>query len=256
MKNLNFLYSTLLIIFAAYLHPPLAFFNIFYLFYFWKYLKKLSFWFIILTNIIFLIPITLFVIENGIFFFHKVEGENVNIYTTLNFFNKIIIITTIIFYFLIPIINPIELFKETIRKLNLLKLLTFLLFTIFLSIFFNYDFTKIHGGGFVHKASYLLFGNYIFLFFIFFISVIVFYIIFNNKFINYFVYILIIFTNIQYTIYNKYYDILVIIIFFLLYEINLEKRFFKQKNNLFYLYSIYLFYYLITFFKSNLYKII
>ena len=246
-------YCTLFIIIAAYLHPPLAFFNIFYIYYFYKSLNKLNIFFLILTNIIFLIPVTLFVVENGILFFHKVEGENVDIYTTLNISNKIIIVTTIIFYFLFPILNPIELLKDIIKKMNFFRLSLFFLLTFFLSFFFNYDFTEIHGGGFIHKASYLIFGNYIFLFFI---SIIVFFTIFENKLINYLIYLLIIFTNIQYTIYNKYYDIIILIIFFLLSEINLEKRFFKQKNNLFYLYSIYLFYYLITLFKSNIYKII
>ena len=128
--------STILIIVAAYLHPPVALFNVFYLFYFWKFLNKKEFLFIIVTNILFIIPVLIFLIENGILFFHKVEGENVDIFTTLNIFNKIIIITTIIFYFLIPIINPIILSREVLSKINLIKILIILTITLVFSFFF------------------------------------------------------------------------------------------------------------------------
>ena len=225
------------------------------MFYFWKFLNKKEFLFIIVTNILFIIPVLIFLIENGILFFHKVEGENVDIFTTLNIFNKIIIITTIIFYFLIPIINPIILSREVLSKINLIKILIILTITLVFSFFFNYDFTSIHGGGFVHKASYLLFGNYILLYYIFFISLIIFFIIFNNKLKNYLIYFLMILSNIQYTIYNKYYDILVVIIFFLLSDIKIKERFFNNKLNLYYLYFMYSIYYLITIFKINIYKL-
>lgn len=173
-KNNKFKFSfisTLLIILAAYLHPPLGLFNFFYLFYFWKFLKKNRFFLIVLANIFFSIPAVIFLLDNGILFFHKVEGENVDIFTTLNFFNKIIIISTIIFYFLMPIINPIKLTKEIFSKINFIKLLIFFAITIIFSLYFNYDFTEIHGGGFIHKASYLLFGNYLFLYIFFLISI-------------------------------------------------------------------------------------
>ena len=76
----------------------------------------------------------------------KTTGVDVGIGTSLNFFNKIIIISTIILYFLFPIINPFKLIKEIIHNLNHIKILLFILITILLSFFFNYEFTAIHGG--------------------------------------------------------------------------------------------------------------
>ena len=247
--------TSLFIILAAYIHPPLAVFNLFYLFNFYKHLKNSNFFLIILINILFIIPAVIFLIENGIFFL-KTSGADVGIGTTLNFFNKIIIISTIILYFIVPILNPLKLTKEIIYNLNYKKIILFILITILFSFFFNYKFTIIHGGGFVHKFSHMIFGNDIFLFVVFFISIICFYILFNNKINNYIIYLLIILSNIQYTIYNKYYDILIVILFFIIFDIDLKRRFFKEGKTLFFFYFIYLFYYLITVFKNDIYKFI
>jgi hypothetical protein len=247
--------TSLFIILAAYIHPPLAVFNLFYLFNFYKHLKNSNFFLIILINILFIIPAVIFLIENGIFFL-KTSGADVGIGTTLNFFNKIIIISTIILYFIVPILNPLKLTKEIIYNLNYKKIILFILITILFSFFFNYKFTIIHGGGFVHKFSHMIFGNDIFLFVVFFISIICFYILFNNKINNYIIYLLIILSNIQYTIYNKYYDILIVILFFIISDIDLKRRFFKEGKTLFFFYFIYLFYYLITVFKNDIYKFI
>ena len=247
--------TSLFIILAAYIHPPLAVFNLFYLFNFYKHLKNSNIFLIILINFLFIIPAVIFLIENGIFFL-KTSGADVGIGTTLNFFNKIIIISTIILYFIVPILNPLKLTKEIIYNLNYKKIILFILITILFSFFFNYKFTIIHGGGFVHKFSHMIFGNDIFLFVVFFISIICFYILFNNKINNYIIYLLIILSNIQYTIYNKYYDILIVILFFIIFDIDLKRRFFKEGKTLFFFYFIYLFYYLITVFKNDIYKFI
>jgi hypothetical protein len=247
--------TSLFIILAAYIHPPLAVFNLFYLFNFYKHLKNSNIFLIILINFLFIIPAVIFLIENGIFFL-KTSGADVGIGTTLNFFNKIIIISTIILYFIVPILNPLKLTKEIIYNLNYKKIILFILITILFSFFFNYKFTIIHGGGFVHKFSHMIFGNDIFLFVVFFISIICFYILFNNKINNYIIYLLIILSNIQYTIYNKYYDILIVILFFIISDIDLKRRFFKEGKTLFFFYFIYLFYYLITVFKNDIYKFI
>ena len=247
--------TSLFIILAAYIHPPLAVFNLFYLFNFYKHLKNSNIFLIILINFLFIIPAVIFLIENGIFFL-KTSGADVGIGTTLNFFNKIIIISTIILYFIVPILNPLKLTKEIIYNLNYKKIILFILITILFSFFFNYKFTIILGGGFVHKFSHMIFGNDIFLFVVFFISIICFYILFNNKINNYIIYLLIILSNIQYTIYNKYYDILIVILFFIISDIDLKRRFFKEGKTLFFFYFIYLFYYLITVFKNDIYKFI
>ena len=139
------IFTTLSIILASYIHPPLAVFNLFYLFNFYKYLKNLKFFLIILINILFITPAVIFLIENGIFFL-KTTGADVGIGTTLNFFNKIIIISTIILYFIVPILNPLKLTKEIINSLNYKKIILFILITLLFSFFFNYEFTEFYGG--------------------------------------------------------------------------------------------------------------
>jgi len=142
-----------------------------------------------------------------------------------------------------------------LKKINLNKLFIFFLITLFCSQFFNYNYTNIHGGGYVHKISYILFGNYIFLYITFLFSIIVFYTIFKNNFKNYFIYFLLIFTNIQYTIYNKYFDILILIVFFLLANISMKERFFQNKFNIINLYFFYSAYYCINLFRGNIYNL-
>jgi len=254
-KKLFSIICTILIIIAAYIHPPLGLFNFFYLFYFYKNLKVKEILLIILINILFAFPVIVFLNEQGIFYYQAIPGENVDIYTSLNLSNKIIIISTIILYYLIPCLNLVELFREMLKKINLNKLFIFFLITLFCSQFFNYNYTNIHGGGYVHKISYILFGNYIFLYITFLFSIIVFYTIFKNNFKNYFIYFLLIFTNIQYTIYNKYFDILILIVFFLLANISMKERFFQNKFNIINLYFFYSAYYCINLFRGNIYNL-
>jgi hypothetical protein len=184
------------------------------------------------------------------------QGGDIPLLVSLNPINKVVIISTIIFFFIIPILNFSELYKEVFYKITYKNLFLFVLITICFYPFFNYSFTTIHGGGFFHKISNLIFGNNVFLFLIFFLSLIVFYILFKNKFKNYLLFFLIILTNLQYTIYNKYYDVLVIILFFLLFEVNINKFFFNKKYCLIYLYCIYFLYYLAAINKNNFYNLI
>lgn len=184
------------------------------------------------------------------------QGIDVSLLVSLNPINKVVIISTIIFYFIIPILNLFELYKEVIYKINYKNFLLFVLIPIILYPFFNYSFTINYGGGFAHKISNLIFGNNIFLFLIFFLSIIVFYFLFENKFRNYLLFFLIILTNLQYTIYNKYYDVLVIILFFLMFDVNFNRFFFNKKYCLVYLYCTYFLYYLVTINKNNLYNLI
>ena len=46
------------------------------------------------------------------------------------------------------------------------------------------------------------------------------------------------------------------ILFFIIFDIDLKRRFFKEGKTLFFFYFIYLFYYLITVFKNDIYKFI
>ena len=247
--------TTVFIVVASYFHPPLSLFNFFFLYIFLRSLNKNNFIIIIILNIFFSLPAIIFLYLKGPFFF-GMQGGDIPLLVSLNPINKVVIISTIIFFFIIPILNFSELYKEVFYKITYKNLFLFVLITICFYPFFNYSFTTIHGGGFFHKISNLIFGNNVFLFLIFFLSLIVFYILFKKKFKNYLLFFLIILTNLQYTIYNKYYDVLVIILFFLLFEVNINKFFFNKKYCLIYLYCIYFLYYLATINKNNFYNLI
>ena len=247
-------YTTFFIALASYIHPTLSLFNIFYLISFYKIFKsKKLFSYILLINFFFMVPVLFFFTQVDFLFFFKAEGLEISKLKSINISNKIIIITTIILYFILPTINLSELYKEFIRKVNFNVFVFACFITFFLSFFFNYEFSTLFGGGFVHKASYLLFKNYIFLFFFFLVSILILYLIFNSKINNYIIYSIFIISNIQYTIYNKYYDILVLITFFLLADINFNKFFFNKKYSLVYLYLVYSFYYILVDYKNHFY---
>ena len=257
-KNSKFkysIYTTLFLSLSSYLHPPLALFNIFYLIKFFKFFSFKLFFYVLMLNLILAFPAIKFAIDSGFYFLHNAEGLALNENQSLNFFNKIIIISGIILYYILPLLNPRELYNKVILKVNYKILISLVIITIFFSFFFNYNYTIFFGGGFVHKISYLFFKNYILLYLFFLFSLMIFFVIFDKKFINYLIYSIIILTNIQYTIYNKYYDILVIIVFLLLCEIDFKKLFFVKKNSLIYLYLAYFFYYIITVYKNSLYTL-
>jgi hypothetical protein len=246
------LITTAFLCLASYIHPTLSLFNFYYLFNFNKCFKFSRFLHIIILNIFFSIPLLYFITNHDLLFFYKAEGAEVDISTSLNIFNKIIIISSIILFYSIPLLNIKELIKKIIIKIEIKFLILALIFTILASLNFNYPYTELFGGGFFHKFSYLFFGNYLFLFCIFFITLILYYSIFDKKINNYLLYFTIILTNIQYTIYNKYYDVLVLVLFFLLFEIDLKKYFFNKKFSILFMYLFYFSYYLITVYKNDI----
>tara|TARA_B100001121_G_scaffold121618_1_gene106644 strand:+ start:61 stop:714 length:654 start_codon:yes stop_codon:yes gene_type:complete len=183
----------------------------------------------------------LFVLDIN-FLLGQTPGANINETVGLDFniSNKILIISTIIFFHLIPFMFDKKFLNEFIIsiKKNFFFILTFLIINLY---FFDYlqIFT---GGGFFFHLSLLLFNNnLIFYFFSFFSLFIIAYFILSNLN-NTILYILLILSNVQNTIYHKYYDPLVMILFFLLFAHFLPEKFLSRKKNLIFLYLFYLFF--------------
>ena len=88
------------------------------------------------------------------------------------------------------------------------------------------------GGGFFHKISNLIFGNNLLLYLCFYIFLNIYFSNFKNSFNNYLIYITLILFNLQFTIYNKYFDPLLLILIFLIFEFDIEKHIFKNMNQL------------------------
>ncbi len=234
-------YSLLNILFlalSAYFTPNFGIFSIFFLFYFLKHFKlsKESL-LIICANIILSLPAIYFLIIKDFYLFkHETEYviSNYSIYDTLNISNKIIIISSILFFFLIPLIEIKKIKIKEFFQINFL-ILSF----IFLNIYF-YNFSSGLGGGFFYHLSNIFFDGPFILFLVFIFSILI----YRSKgllnFNNYLLFILLIFYNIQSTIYLKYYDpiIFFMILFLFKFKENLILNKIAKKYCFFYLFFL------------------
>ena len=117
----------------------------------------------------------------------------------------------------------------------------------FLSLyFFNYS-INFTGGGIFFKLSYFIFNNNYLFYLISITSLIVIGVTFKFNSNNILLFLILILSNPQLTIYHKYYDPLLIVLYFLLFEFKFDIR--KVINNK-YIYNIYFFY--IIFLAINL----
>ena len=223
---------------SAYLSPNFAVFSIFYFYFFYKKFKfQKELIYIILINIGLSLPafIYLFSLETIFVFQTAVPTGDIKYSEIFNIANKILIISSIIFFYAIPFIITNSL------KYNFLnyKIIFFSLIILFVSInFFNYNY-DLTGGGIFFKLSFLLFkNNYLFFIICFFAINFILYLI-KIDFKNIFLLILLLISNPQYTIYHKYYDPLMLILFLLLFSVNLNIRNFLNNRSIiiFYLYT-------------------
>ena len=119
---------------------------------------------------------------------------------------------------------------------------------IFLSLIFYFNYSiNYTGGGFFFKLSYFLFNNSILFFTISFISILFIFNIFKINFNNFLLFLILIISTPQLTIYHKYFDVLLIMLFFLFCEFKFDIK--KIFNNKFLLniYYFYLFFLIINF---------
>ena len=121
-------------------------------------------------------------------------------------------------------------------KKNIIYIVLFLLLNIF---FFDYviNFT---GGGLFFQISQIFLKNNLFFYLICIVSLIFLSFLINRNLNNFLILALLILSNIQNTIYHKYYDPLIMILFFTVIETFISKDFFKKKINLIYVYIFYL----------------
>ena len=222
---------------ASYLSPNFAVFSIFYFYFFfleYKFSKKLLY--IILINIFLALPafLYLFSLENIFLFNSAAPGNSVKI-DHFNYSNKILIISTIILFYILPFLL-VKSFK--INYFDFKILIIVLLSSILLIPKFNYDF-NLTGGGIFFQISNSFFGSNYFFFIICILSLFVILNILKINKINLLIIFLLLLSNPQYTIYHKYYDPLMLILFTLLFELKInEKKVFNYRSILvFYLYN-------------------
>lgn len=249
-KKGQYKYASLNVLFVAlssYFTPNFAVFSVFF---FYKFIKKFEYsyklYLLIFLNIILALPAFIFLADKDLFFL-KNEVEEFSFFDKINITNKITIISTIIFFHLFPFIIL------HIKKKFLTKSRFFIIFFIFLFciIFFNFSAKYNVGGGIFFQTSILIFNNNYLFYIIFLISLIFLNILIGNSISNLLIILLLLPYNAQYSIYHKYFDYLVLIIFFLLLENKIKKKSFNPKNIFFsYIYS--LCFLLISIFKNFL----
>ena len=250
--NINLIKNILFLIVSSYISPN---FSLFIIYFFYYYLSKVNIKIIsliLLFCILFSLPAIYYIFVLDINFLTAGTpsfGDGHFIGLSFNFSNKILIISSIILFHFIPFLINKEFISDFICwvKKNLIFVAFFFLINL---IFFDY-LVRFTGGGFFFQISnYLTNNNSIFYFFSFISLLLLAYFIQNNLN-NLIIFFLLILSNIQNTIYHKYYDPLIMIIFFTIFNSSLSYTFFNKKLNLLYLYFFYLIFILMRVFKNN-----
>lgn len=241
-KKKKLKYSLLNLLFlalSAYFTPNFGVFAAYFLFYFLKFFKfSRESLLIILSNILLSFPAIYFLISKDFYLFkHEVNHviDSYTIYDTLNISNKIVIITSIIFFFFIPFLQIKKMDQKIFSSKN-----GFIFIFIILNIYF-YNFSEGLGGGLFYHLSNNLFNSPILLFAIFIISIFLFK---EFKFLNFhnlFLFLIIIFYNIQSTIYYKYYDPMIYFMLLFLFKTDFNFNLKKVSTNYALLYIFFLF---------------
>ena len=230
MKNSFFCILNLSI--ASYFTPNFA---MFILFYGAKFLDEFKFTFKTLILAIFVLflalPAIFFLIWKDFYLFHNTVYK-ISYLEKFNFANKLIIISSILFLFILPLIKKIKLKND---YFNILRVKNIIMIIIFFISIYLFNFKSGAGGGLFYQISNIIFNNNLFLFLIFLISIILFDLLKIYNLNNILILITIILYNLQYTIYYKYFDpvLLFALLFFFkfdkgkIYSINsLGKRYF------------------------------
>jgi len=245
-------YTCISLVVSSYISPN---FSIFFPYFFFFFLKKIKFKelsFLIIFNFLASLPILYYIFILDVNFLAAgktpyLNNENINF--SFNLSNKLMIISSIIFFHLSPILIMNNFFKQ-FKNFLLKKMIILIPLVLCLIYFFNYQ-LSFTGGGIFFILSNLLFNNN-YLFYIgsfFFISFLLYIASLNIN--NFFLLTLLIVSNIQNTIYHKYYEPLILIMFFTLIQYPKVENLLKKRNNILYLYLLSFIYILMRVFKIN-----
>ena len=221
---------------ASYFSLNFCLFGIYFFFKFFKELnikKKIFHYLIIRFVLIFPAFYYLFILD--IFFIDPglTPGNDINslgINNSLNFSNKILIISSIIFFYSLPFIFYFKKFF-LLKNLYLKEILILLLFSLINIYLFNYK-IEFTGGGIFFKISNFLFGNNLVFFGISIYSILFIFLLFRplKNLNNFLILFLLLISNPQLSIYHKYYDPLLLFLFFTIFEIKINKDYFDFRN--------------------------
>ena len=260
LENKKFKYAllnTFFLILSAYISPNFSLFVIFFLYNFYIHFnlsKKL--FLIILLNLALSIPAFyyLFALDKYLNFFHSVSSYGYDGYLglSMNFSNKVLIISSIIFFHILPFLAT-KAFKINYNfyKKNYFSCFAILiLFSIFIYTF-NFE-SSFGGGGIFFKISNYLLNNNIILYFFSFISIFLIFQLSYKNFNNFLLFLILVLLNPQLSIYHKYYDPLILILVFTIFSSKIDKSYLNNKKNIFLIGSYSLLFLILNFSKHYL----
>ena len=247
-KNIFFL------ILSSYISPNFSVFIIFFGYHYWKNIE-LKYLFILFFFCLFCsIPAFYYLFYLDInFLLAKTPGliSTETISLSFNFSNKILLISSIIFFHFLPFMIDRNFVEDVIyrKKSNFFLAIILLIINI---IFFDYS-INYTGGGIFFQVSNVIFDNNIFFYIVTFFSLLVLIYFSVENLNNFLIFTILIISNIQNTIYHKYYDPLVLILFFTLLNTSLNLKFFKNNANVIYVFGFYIVFILIRTVKNYFY---
>ena len=229
-------FSTLSLIVSAYISPN---FSVFIVYFFYFFLKKIK-----ISDLKYLI---FFAFLSSLPMFYYLFILDVNFLTAggtqyteerglyhFNLSNKILIISSIFLFHFIPFIGNLLNIKDS-KNFTKNQFFIFFIFFVILIFFFDYSSEFTGGGVFFQLSNFLFSNNYLF-YLISFFSIFLFFIISKKEFSNFLLITLIILSNVQNSIYHKYYEPMFMILIFTLFK-NFEfNKFFSKKSNFYILY--------------------
>jgi hypothetical protein len=227
------LLNSLCLCLASYFSPNFSLFVVFFLVSYFKYYKINKYFFsLIILNFFLSLPAIYYIFFLKIFFFLNsvsFAGETI---VALNPANKIILIASIFLFHYLPFFFVTKgNYKITLN--NFIILLIIFLICIY---YFNYT-PNYTGGGIIYKFSNIIFNNNYFLYFFSFIGFLFLFTLCYKNTNNFLLVLLIILGNPQLEIYHKYYDPMLLILFFTLFKINLDKQILKKRIIIFYFFN-------------------
>ena len=215
---------------AAYASPN---FGVFALFFFYEFFKKFNLskkiFIIFLTNVILSLPFFFYLFYLDINFIFNNNGWDIgdNFYSLNNISNKIVIIISLFLFYLFPLIitkiPKIEFKYKILSIKSLLSIFTYFFIIYFFDFFASYNLTN-SGGGFFYNLSNFLFHNNYLLFFVSFFIYLYLIKIFNYNFSNFILFLCLIFSNPQVTLWQANFSPTIFIIIFLLFNGIIDKK--------------------------------
>ena len=234
------IYNIVFLALSSYIRPSFCLFSfLFFLEFFRYYFKsdKIKIFYLIILNLILAFPAFYYVFNLDVFFIDYGGLSS-------NYFNKTLIISSIVIFHMLPLLLCTKnLFVIEPKKIFILVSTIIIFFTLSIQ---NFDYNLIYSGGgiILHLSNFLLGNNYIFYLFSFFSIFILLRLSHINLNKNFVIILILLLMTPQYHIFHKYYDPLIIILFFTLIDVNFNFEKIKKFN---FLLTIYVFYTLLYF---------